>query len=1442
MSTLTIVDQTGSISLARDGADVVIAVQDQTQPSVLTVAAPGPQGIQGPVGAVTQQLTDMVTQAQNYAQQAQQATSGYDPIPITVNPQNLGTTDAANAIIMLTGVLTAPQVVNLPASTSRAMIVANGTTGKFPLTFGMQGGAVSVPIPQGKAVQIYCDGTTGVYAVAAIAGLQFSGAKNVSVTNTALDSTYAGAYTTLSGAGMSTALPLGSTMQPGGSVFLDATGTGTQTITPATGDTADFGASMALKQGDKFLYTWNGTSWRTTCYGNWQAPHFSTSATAPLLFATSRAIIGGGADNGSTALQVTGGGSFTITPTFPTMPANDNSLSGANTAYVQAAIAALVASAPGTLNTLNELATALGDDPNFATTVTNSIATKLPLAGGTLTGLLSIAYANAELRWKDTSQSLPNGLFRFISTGNTFVLQRNTVAAGDFSGNSALLTFNASNVPAFAVRPTFNGNLAWDAGNLTPGNYMPLSGGTFSGAVSFTGTTTFSNTNTFTGATGFSARPTFNGATPWDSANLTPSNYLPLGGGTMTGALSLSFAAAYVSINAAAAGQQSRVNFTTNGSARWGIGKNSDAESGSNVGSSFFINRYDDTGTLVDSAVSIARATGIMSLTARPVFAGNLAWDAGNLNPANFVSTAGAVTFGGQTTVAYSGATSMLNDTSGTSQFGFGYQSNGSPVWAMWTGVSGGAASRQWMLQRYVSGAAVDNPIAVSNSTGQTTFSVRPAFGASTPWDSGNLTPGNYLTLGGGTMTGNLTLSYASPAIYLNAPTVQNRLLSFQTGTVNRWQVGADATAETGSNVGSNFVISRMNDAGAYQDEPFGITRSTGQAWFTQRPVFNGQTPWDAANFNPANYAPLAGATFTGDVWVSKGAVNSYFVLNSNAGQYRGLNWKTASVSRWEMGVSNDAETGGNAGSNWYLSRYSDTGNTWVDNPIFISRASGLLSFNWFNTNALSAPGAATGVGSTTGGSLAAATYYVKVCAVDGLGAVTPVGAESAAVTTTGTTSSIAYTWASVPRASSYRVYYGTAAGAENAYFTTNTNSFTLTATNGTAGTPPTVNRTAGANIFGRLLIGGAADDGSTMLNVTGSGAFSGNAYVNGGTLGLTAAAQYASIMFSASAAAYTPQFRANGTAKVFEWVNSANTQVIATLADSSANLGAALTLGSVAATVLDNGTSGGQFRAVNTSYGVMIRNDNSTCYFLSTASGSPYGTWNAFRPFFWNLASGAVTVDGSGAGTTFGGGITMNGGTFVTAPIAANDANGQTTASIQVRNNSGTGDANVAAISFLCQGSYGRLLHLRADGYFGTGGWSAAAWQWYVSPSGDMVAAGNVSAYSDPRLKERFERIKRPMDILKKLDGGTFYWREGFKHTEGKAGRRDYGVLADQVEAVMPEIVSESVDIEGESYRTVAYEKLVPVLIEAIKDLERKYTREIRGLKKRVAELEKAA
>lgn len=68
------------------------------------------------------------------------------------------------------------------------------------------------------------------------------------------------------------------------------------------------------------------------------------------------------------------------TPTAPTAAAGTNTTQLATTAFVAAAIGALIDAAPGAMDTLNELAAALGDDPNFATTVTNALAGKLSAA------------------------------------------------------------------------------------------------------------------------------------------------------------------------------------------------------------------------------------------------------------------------------------------------------------------------------------------------------------------------------------------------------------------------------------------------------------------------------------------------------------------------------------------------------------------------------------------------------------------------------------------------------------------------------------------------------------------------------------------------------------------------------------------------------------------------------------------------------------------------------------------------------------------------------------------------------------------------------------------------------------------------------------------------------------------------------------------------------
>lgn len=87
---------------------------------------------------------------------------------------------------------------------------------------------------------------------------------------------------------------------------------------------------------------------------------------------------------------------LTGTPTAPTATTATNSTQIATTAFVQAAVSALIDAAPGTLDTLNEIAAALGDDPNFAATITTELATKLVKANN-LSDLTNAATARTNL-------------------------------------------------------------------------------------------------------------------------------------------------------------------------------------------------------------------------------------------------------------------------------------------------------------------------------------------------------------------------------------------------------------------------------------------------------------------------------------------------------------------------------------------------------------------------------------------------------------------------------------------------------------------------------------------------------------------------------------------------------------------------------------------------------------------------------------------------------------------------------------------------------------------------------------------------------------------------------------------------------------------------------------------------------------------------------------
>ena len=93
---------------------------------------------------------------------------------------------------------------------------------------------------------------------------------------------------------------------------------------------------------------------------------------------------------------------------------------------------------------------------------------------------------------------------------------------------------------------------------------------------------------------------------------------------------------------------------------------------------------------------------------------------------------------------------------------------------------------------------------------------------------------------------------------------------------------------------------------------------------------------------------------------------------------------------------------------------------------------------------------------------------------------------------------------------------------------------------------------------------------------------------------------------------------------------------------------------------------------------------------------------------------------------------------------------------------------------------------------------------------AGNFTATGNVTAFSDERLKENVQTIKGALDKVAQMRGVTYNYK-----SELNDGQRGTGVIAQEIQQVMPEVVE-----EGE-YLSVAYGNLVGVLIEAVKELK---------------------
>ena len=121
-----------------------------------------------------------------------------------------------------------------------------------------------------------------------------------------------------------------------------------------------------------------------------------------------------------------------------------------------------------------------------------------------------------------------------------------------------------------------------------------------------------------------------------------------------------------------------------------------------------------------------------------------------------------------------------------------------------------------------------------------------------------------------------------------------------------------------------------------------------------------------------------------------------------------------------------------------------------------------------------------------------------------------------------------------------------------------------------------------------------------------------------------------------------------------------------------------------------------------------------------------------------------------------------------------------------------------------------------------------------HVDTSGNLTIAGDVTLNSDARLKQNVRPLEDALTLVSKLDGKTYEWKTELGRDPG----RKYGMIAQEVEAVLPELVSEGKD----GLKSVNYTGVVPVLVSAMKELHARnqaQQREIELLKENLREIE---
>jgi len=219
------------------------------------------------------------------------------------------------------------------------------------------------------------------------------------------------------------------------------------------------------------------------------------------------------------AITISGIKTFSSSPIVPTPSSNSNNTQAASTAYVDSAISALVAGAPSTLSTLNEIAASLNDNTNLATTLTNSIALKAPINNPTFTGTVVIptmTFNGSDLQTRlstDESNIATNtSNITSLQSSKQNVLTSSTALLGSTLNNASLT--NIGNLQYLDISSSLTTQLSNKQATITSSTNLSINNLTCAGSLSFP-----SNSISTSAINGYSAPSTLlSSANTWSAA------------------------------------------------------------------------------------------------------------------------------------------------------------------------------------------------------------------------------------------------------------------------------------------------------------------------------------------------------------------------------------------------------------------------------------------------------------------------------------------------------------------------------------------------------------------------------------------------------------------------------------------------------------------------------------------------------------------------------------------------------------------------------------------------------------------------------------------------------------------------------------------------------------------------------------------------------------